>query len=121
MLMIKEGNREARTYKIPTIEIYEVTEDQLDLIDESCRSLSQDLSFSIASLSICASFVIALLSASPSATVQSVYVIVVVVTLLWSLYTGWRWLRLRRTSRSIIQKIRSRKMDPESYQVDTTP
>ena len=119
--MVKEGNREARTYKIPTIEIYEVTEDQLDLIDESCRSLSQDLSFSIASLSICASFAIALLSASPSATAQSVFVTIVAVSLLCFLYTGWRWVRLRRTSRSIIQKIRSRKMDPESSQLDTTP
>lgn len=119
--MANEGSRDARTYKIPTIEIYEVTEDQLDLIDESCRSLSQDLSFAIASLSICASFVTALLSASPSATAQSVYVIVVAVSLLCSLYTGWRWLRLRRTSRSIIQKIRSRKMDPESSQIDSTP
>ena len=114
--MAEDENREARTYKIPTIEIYEVTEDQLDLIDKSCRSLSQDLSFAIASLSICASFVIALFSASPSATVRYVYVVVVVVSFGFSLYTGYRWLRLRRTSPEIIQKIRSRKMDPESSQ-----
>lgn len=107
-------NRKARTYKIPPIEIYEVTGDQLDLIEESCRSLSQDLSFAIASLSICTSFAIALLSASPSATVRYVYVVVVVVSFALSVYTGCRWLRLRRTSPEIIDKIRSRKMDPEN-------
>ena len=112
--MSEDENREARTYKIPTIEIYEVTEDQLDLIDESCRSLSQDLSFAIASLSICASFVVALFSANPSGTVRLVYIVVAVVSLAMSIYTGCRWLRLRKTSPGVIAKIRSRKMDPES-------
>ena len=113
-LMPDDENREVRTYKIPTIEIYEVTEDQLDLIDESCRSLSQDLSFAIASLSVCVSFAIALSSANPQATVRYVYIVVVVVSLAVSLYTGCRWLRRRRKSPEIIKKIRSRKMDPES-------
>ena len=116
--MAEDGNREVRTYKIPAIEIYEVTEDQLDLIEESCRSLSQDLSFAIASLSVCASFVIALFSASPSAAVRYVYIVVAVVSIVVSLYTGCRWWRQRRTSPGIIQKIRSRKMDPESGQED---
>lgn len=114
--MAEDVNREIRTYKIPAIEIYEVTEDQLDLIDKSCRNLGQDLSFAIASLSICASFVIALFSASPSATARYVYIVVAVVSFAVSLYTGCRWLRQRKTSPGIIHKIRSRKMDPESSQ-----
>lgn len=112
--MTSDRGREARTYRIPPIEIYEVTEDQLGLIEESCRSLGQDLSFAIASLSICASFVIALSSASPSTTVRSVYIIIVAVSFVVFLYTGCRWLRLKGKSPGIIRKIRSRKTDPES-------
>lgn len=112
--MSGDGRREARTYRIPPIEIYEVTDDELALIEESCRSLGQDLSFAIASLSICASFVIALSSASPSGTVRTLYFIVVVVTFVVFAYTGWRWLAARRRSPEIIQRIRSRKVDPES-------
>ena len=112
--MATDRNREARTYKIPPIEIYEVTEDQLELIEASCRSLGQDFSFAIASLSICASFVIALSSASPSATVRVIYIIVMAVAFVVFLYTGCRWLLSKRTAPGIIQKIRSRKMDPES-------
>ena len=114
--MTGDGSREARTYRIPPIEIYEVTDDQLELIEESCRGLGQDLSFAISSLSICASFIIALSSATPAETVRTVYIIVVAVTFVVFAYTGVRWLGARKRSPKIIQKIRSRKMDPESPQ-----
>lgn len=114
--MANDVNREARTYKIPPIEIYEVTDEQLELIEESCWSLGQDLAFAIASLSICASFGIALSSASPSGTVRIIYFVVVAVSFAISLYTGCRWLRMKGKAPGIVQKIRSRKTDPESSQ-----
>lgn len=112
--MSSDETREFRTYKIPPLEIYEVTNDQLDRIEESCQSLSQDLTFAIASLSIFASFAIALASADPSGTVRFVFIVVAVVSLAMSVYTGCRWFRRKKTSPGIIAKIRSRKLDPES-------
>ena len=111
--MADSANREARTYRIPPIEIYEVTDEQLELIEESCRNIGQDLSFCISSLSIGASFAIALSSANPAGHVKTLYYVVVAVSFFVSLYTGIRWFRVSRRAPTVIQKIRSRRMKPQ--------
>ena len=111
--MADGANRETRTYRIPPIEIYEVTDEQLELIEESYRNRGQDLSFCISSLSICASFAIALSSANPPGHVKTVYYVVVAVSFVVSLYTGMRWFLVSRRASTVIQKIRSRKMKPQ--------
>ena len=112
--MAGDGKREARTYKIPPIEIYEVTGDQLDLIEESSRSVGQDFTFAISSLSIFIAFVVALSSANPSNIVRTIYFVIAAVSFAVCLYTGIKWMRARRKTPNVIEKIRSRKMDPQS-------
>ena len=111
---MSDSTRETRVYKAPPTEIYEVTADELELLDNSCHGLGQDLSFAIGSASIAVSFVIALSSADPRDTVRTVYVLVTLVFAVVFLYTGSKWWRARRTSPPIIERIRSRKMDPAS-------
>ena len=111
--MSADGNRQVRTYRIPTIEIYEVTDEQLELIEKSCSGIGQDLTFAVSSLSILVSFLIALSSGNPTETARISYMIIAAVAGVVCLYTGSRWLRARRTTPPIIKKIRSRRMNPE--------
>ena len=67
---MKNGkSRETHIYRVPPIKIYEVTEDQLMRIEESCRSIGYDSSFCISLGFICALFVIAILSSGASGVV----------------------------------------------------
>ena len=112
--MADNESRKVVRYRVPPIEIYEITGDELELLEETSRSLSYELSFALSSLSVFVSFVIALSSASPSGWVHTVYVTVSALSLFIFVYAGFRWLRHRRKASHIVGKIRNRKMDPEA-------
>ena len=111
--MAGNEGRQVFTYKIPKIETYEVTDDELERIEESCSSVGQDLTFAVASLSICLTLFAALLSAPFTRTAQTLFLVIVVVSAFVSVYTGVRWYRAQTATRGIIAKIRSRKVDPQ--------
>ena len=112
--MADDGHRMARTYKLPPIEIYEVTDEQLERIEESCQTVGQDFAFALSSLSIFLSFAVALTSANPSGFARTSYLIVAGISAVVCLYTGSRWLRTRQRTPTTIEKIRSRKVDPQT-------
>ena len=55
---------EVVTYRIPRIEVYQVTDDEMRRIEDGCNLVGQDLTFAVASLSVGASFLVALLTAT---------------------------------------------------------
>ena len=111
--MAGDEGRQVITYRIPIIETYEVTDDELERIKESCSSVSQDLTFAVSSLSICITLLASLLSGVFSQTVQTLFLVVVVVSAVVGVYTGFKWHRAKTVTDSTIAKIRSRKVDPQ--------
>lgn len=99
------------TYKIPRIEIYWVTDEELCRVEESCGKVSQDFTFASNFLSVGIAFFIALKTASFSITIWTIFVFVVIACGIGFLYTGLRWLVCRQTVPSVLAKIRSRKTD----------
>ena len=114
--MAGDEGRQVITYRIPIIETYEVTDDELERIKESCSSVSQDLTFAVSSLSICITLLASLLSGVFSQTVQTLFLVVVVVSAVVGVYTGFKWHRAKTVTDSTIAKIRSRKVDPPTLQ-----
>ena len=110
--MAGDEGRQVVTYKILKIETYEVADNELERIEESFSSVSQDLTFAVASLSICLSLLAALLSATFTQTAQTLFLVIVVVSAFVGVYTGARWYRAQPATHGIIAKIRSRKVDP---------
>jgi hypothetical protein len=106
------GKPKIVTYKIPQIDIYHVTEDELIRIEEGCSEIGQDLTFATISLTLLIAFIISLVTTSISEPVRSFFVFVTIVAAVVFLYTGSKWWRRRRTTPNVIAKIRSRKVDP---------
>lgn len=106
----KQDEPQIVTHRIPSIDLYQVSEDELNRIEEGYAHVGQDFSFAIASLSIGASFVVALLSASVSDRVFSFFVSIIIISGVVFLYTGIRWWSNRKKAPDAIAKIRSRKI-----------
>ena len=101
------------THRIPKIEVYQITEQELERIEEGIGSVSQDLTFAVASLSAGISFLIALLAGTLSQTVFITFTIIVIVCGVVFLYTGIKWWRTKRITPNVIARIRSRRIEPE--------
>lgn len=99
------------TYKIPRIELYQVTDDELRRIEEGHGQVGQNLTFATASLSAFLSFVIALLTTNTSPVVKVIFIIIVIVSFLVCAYASYRWVRDRRRGPGVISSIRSRKTE----------
>jgi uncharacterized membrane protein len=108
----KEGP-EIVTHRIPRIEIYQVSDDELNRIEESYAHVGLDLTFATISLSSGLAFLIALLSATFSEKVRLLFIVLVVICAAIFFYTGTKWWRMRKTGPNVIAKIRSRKTDPQ--------
>jgi hypothetical protein len=101
------------TYRIPRIEVYQVTDDELKRIEEGSSQTGQDLTFAIASFSIAISFAIALFTGTFSHPVSLVLTVALMFCGGFGLYTGFRWRRARARTPDAIAKIRSRKVEPD--------
>lgn len=108
----KEGP-EIVTYRIPRIEVYQLTDDELSRIEEGCGQVAQDLTFATTLFSFGVAFLIALLTASFSERLRVVFIALVIVCGLGFLYSTYRWWRKRKAVPDVIAKIRSRKTEPE--------
>jgi hypothetical protein len=109
-----QKDAEIITYRIPSIEVYQVTDDELCRVEESCRHVSQDFAFASNLLSFAIAFFIALLEGTFSDRVQTILTSAVAVCLLGSVYTGQRWWSQRKAAPQVIAKIRSRKTEPQA-------
>jgi hypothetical protein len=101
------------TYKIPRIEVYQLTDDELSRIEEGCGQVAQDLTFATTLLSFGGAFLIALLTATFSEKLRTIFIAVVIICGLGFLYTAIRWWQKRKVVPNVIAKIRSRKIEPE--------
>jgi len=101
------------TYRIPRIEVYQVTEDELSRIEEGYGQVGQDLTFAVASFSSCLAFSTALATASFSERLFLIFLVLVIVSGLGALYTGIRWWRVRKAAPRVIATIRSRRVEPQ--------
>ena len=103
------GETEAARHSIESIDIYEVMKDE---IDELCSNSTSDLclEFSIASLSIFASFLCSLVvvdfSSSPKAS--SVFLIVTILSAISFLFFSMLWWRKRKDKQMVRDKILNR-------------
>lgn len=101
------------THRIPRIEVYQVTDDELKRIEDGAGQVSQDLTFAVAALSFCVAFAIALATAKFSDRLFNIFLLFVVVSALVAIYTGIRWWRARKAAPTVIATIRSRKVEPQ--------
>jgi hypothetical protein len=104
---------EATIYRIPPMEVYQVSDQELKQIEETHGHVGQDLTFAIAFFSFGLAFLIALLTASLSDSQHLIFMNVVIICGVVSLYTGIRWWRARKKVPNVIANIRSRKPNPE--------
>lgn len=104
---------EVVTYRIPRIEVYQVTDDELRRIEDGFGQVGQDLTFAVASLSFCIAFAITLATATLSEQLFMIFLSLVVISALVALYTGVRWWRAKKAAPAVIATIRSRKVEPQ--------
>ena len=109
-----KNDPEIVTYRIPRIEVYQVTDDELKRIEEGCSQVGQDLTFSIASLSFAISFLIVLFTVTLSDVRWITFFAIIIICVFTCLYTGSRWWRARGMAPKVIASIRSRKDNPET-------
>jgi hypothetical protein len=100
------------TYRIPKIEVYQVTDDELRRIEEGYGQVGQDLTFAVASLSFCIACALALATASVTDRTFLILLVLVILFGLVFLYTGIRWWRARKAGPTVIATIRSRRVEP---------
>jgi hypothetical protein len=101
------------TYRIPRIEVYQVTDDELCRIEEGCGRVSQDFAFATTFLSFAVAFFIALLTATYSDKLRTIFIAITVICAVGSLYTGIRWWMNKTRVPDVIAKIRSRRTEPQ--------
>lgn len=101
-------------WKIPPIEVYQITDEQFTLIEEGCGKVSQDFTFATNFLSFGIAFLLALLGGTFSEVLRTIFIMIVVVCAFGCLYTGVRWWRQRKKVPDVIAKIRSRKTEPQA-------
>jgi len=108
-----QKDTEIVTYRIPRIEVYPVTDDEMCRIEEGCGRVSQDFAFATSFLSFGVAFFIALMTATFSETRRTAFIIVVVICGIVVFYTGVRWWMQKGKVPEVIAKIRSRKTEPQ--------
>jgi hypothetical protein len=109
----QQKDTEIVTYRIPRIEVYQITDDELCRIEEGCGRVSQDFAFAMSFLSFGVAFFIALKTATFSETLRTIFVIIVTGCGIGFLYTGVRWWMQRRKMPDVMTKIRDRKTEPQ--------
>jgi hypothetical protein len=112
MDLSQKQDPEIVTYKIPRIEVYQVTDDELNRVEEQSGQVGQDLTFAVASGSVGLSFLITVLTGQLSTGLTVAFISVVFACGFTFIYTGFRWWRTRGMLAKVLAKIRSRKSEP---------
>ena len=101
------------TYRIPRIEVYQVTDDELRRIEDGFGQIGQDLTFAVASISCAITLAITLVTVRLSQQLFITFVSLIFIFAVVALYTGIRWLRARKAAPAVIATIRARKVEPQ--------
>ena len=102
------------SYNIPTIEVYQVTDDELRRIEEGTSNVGNEFATMLTAISITVSLGIALIQGQFEADTEIVFQAAVVVTGVTSVYMDIRWFRHRSTVSRLVSDIRSRRTEPDT-------
>ena len=109
-----QKDTEIVTFRIPRIEVYQVTDDELCRIEEGHGRVSQDFTFATNFLSFAVAFFIALLTGTYSDRLRTTFIAFTIICALGFLYTGVRWWMNKTRVPNVIAKIRSRRTEPQA-------
>jgi hypothetical protein len=102
-----------KRHRLPGVDSYDVTSDELDQIEHETSQVGLDLSFAGVSLTAFISFLIALLTANiQSDRIYCAFIAIEIATGALALYFSIKWYRGRRRRTSIIARIRCREIGP---------
>jgi len=103
-----------RRGRVDSLDLYEITDYELDILTTGSPS-SIFLNFAVSMISVACSFLIALLTTTISSIhIFSVFVIIVTICFIAGLILFIIWLKSRKDTTKIIQRIRKR-MPTENY------
>jgi hypothetical protein len=106
-------NIPAKRHRLPHVEIYEVTGDELESIEREASNIGTDLQFCLVLLSVALSFTASLvLTTITNDRVYAVIFIITAIAYILGLYFGKRWFRQRDAFKKCVQKIRDRSVGP---------
>jgi hypothetical protein len=101
------------THRIPRIEVYQVTDDELCRIEEGYGQVNQDLTFAVASATFFVSFLLAMIGGSIPDRLFPAVLALTAITAVVAAYTGIRWLRVRKQAPAVMTAIRKRRVEPQ--------
>lgn len=101
------------TYRIPKIEVYQVTDAELIAIETGHGQVGQDFITATVSLTLLVAFLIALVTGTFSSSWQVAFEIAVAVCAVVFVYTSIRWWQRKGIMPTTIASIRSRKVAEE--------
>jgi hypothetical protein len=92
-----------------TLVLYEITGDEVELLENETLIVSEDFSFALAALSVAISFAITLATTTiESDRTFTVFCLFVIVGFIATLFFGVRWFRGRKKVKSVLKRIRER-------------
>lgn len=112
-MMNHEEPARITTYKIPRIEVYEVTEDELARIEETHGQVGLDMNFMIAFGTLAASILLSLVTSSLVEMVRGLFWLGLVACGVLATFFGIRYWKTRNKVPDVLRKIRGRKEDPQ--------
>ena len=114
-MMENEGNPpNVVTHRIPQIEIYQVTDDELARIEEGYSTVGQDYTFFLTSLSVGITSFISLAAGNYDSDMALLVKVISGICVVVSAYTGFKWFRQKGIGPNVIRNVRNRRIDPET-------
>lgn len=104
-----ENETRTITYRVPTIELYEVSSDELDRIEEGYGQVGNNLTFAVGSLSMASTIAVSMLTTVASEAWQATGLVLLIMFTLVLLVSGGNWLKARKRAPKVLNSIRSRK------------
>jgi uncharacterized membrane protein YraQ (UPF0718 family) len=103
----------AKRHRLEDVEIYEVTGDELDRIEQEAATIGTDLQFALVLLPVALSLTAALfLTTIPSIRVYVTFLVIMIIAYVFGAWFFIRWSRERGTFTRLLGKIRQRRVGP---------
>lgn len=99
---------------IPRIEVFQVSDHELDRIEEYGKHLADEYAFMLSAGSICVTLLVAVGTAKFGPVGKAVVMLSIATTAIATLVLGIRWFRNRSNVSDVIDQIRARRVDPQS-------
>lgn len=101
-----EKSISAKVGRYDSLNLYEVTEEELNILEEGENSL--ELNFAVALGSAALSLIVSLCTTTMGMFVKGIFIICTIAFVLFGLYFVFKWIRNRGRVKSIFFKIRDR-------------